>query len=179
EYLLLGYILSGTKVHNQFLILVAIIMVAGLTTKTMAQSSVSTNATGEIVTAITLAKTSDLAFGKMAVPSGDAVVTVSYAGDRTALPLANVNLISSTYNAAGYHVTGSGSYTYGIQIASSTIIHSGLNSMTVDNFISSIGTTGQLSSGAQDFTVGADLHLTSGQAVGQYLGTYNVTVAYN
>jgi hypothetical protein len=52
--------------------------------------------------------------------------------------------------------------------------------MTLDSFTTTLGVTnrGILTAGENTFSVGATLHLTSGQTSGEYIGSFSVIVAY-
>ena len=170
------------------LLVIALMLLAGITTSVMAQVGTSqpTSAGAKIVTALTLTETSALHFGTMAIPTSAATVLVSTAGVRT-VGSGTVALLSQAPVAtnAAYSVAGSVDATYAINLPSSATISSGSHNMTVDNFVAlsatvPSATTGKLNgSGADTFTVGARLNLASGQAAGVYAGSFNVTVAYN
>jgi hypothetical protein len=52
--------------------------------------------------------------------------------------------------------------------------------MTLDSFTTTLGVTnrGILTTGENTFSVGATLHLSSGQTPGEYIGSFSVIVAY-
>ena len=136
----------------------------------------SANATCTILTAISLAKNSDLVFGNVAPTGSAGTVVLSAAGSRTPT---NVTLASGTFNAASFTATGTGSQTFTITPDSSASLSDGAShTLTVDSFTTSAG-AGTLSSGNQTFTLGGTLHVGASQVSGAYTGTFNVTVAYN
>jgi Domain of unknown function (DUF4402) len=136
----------------------------------------SANATATILTAISLAKNTDLVFGNIS-PTGTAgTVVLSPTGTRTPT---NVTLASGTSSAASFTATGTGSQTFTITPDSSATLSDGAShTLTVDTFTTSAG-AGTLSSGTQTFTLGGTLHVGASQVAGSYTGTFNVTVAYN
>jgi len=178
---------STHSMKKSFLILV-VILVAGFTQKLMAQVGTTnpTAAGAKIVTALTLTETSALHFGTMAIPTSAATVLVSTAGVRS-IGSGTVTLLAQAPVAtnAAYSVAGSIDATYTINLPGSATISSGLNNMTIDNFVAlsttvPSATTGKLNgSGTDTFKVGATLHLANAQAAGVYAGSFNVTVVYN
>jgi len=171
------------------IIIVAIVMMAGLSTRVMAQNTATANAGAKIVQAISIVKNADLHFGTMSIPTGAVNVLLSTGNVRTASVPANITLLAqapTTTNAA-YTVTGSVAATYAITLPLNGVvtISSGANSMPVDDFVAltastSGATTGSLGAGGSDtFVVGATLKLANAQPAGVYTGTYDVSVAYN
>lgn len=135
------------------------------------------NVTADIITAISITKTADLAFGSAvadAVSAGTVVVDVN--GSQTCTTVA---CPTRTTAAAAFDVAGQNTYTYAISLPTSTTLTSGTNNMTVDTFVDSKGGTGTLTASGDSFTVGATLHVTAAQPAGNYTGTFDVTVAYN
>jgi spore coat protein U-like protein len=172
-----------------FMIL-AIILVASLTTKTIkAQTAkASTTAGAEIVGAISITSDASLNFGKMSAPSADVDVTISTAKQVTSTNSSVISLFSTNAANAHYNVSGASGFLYNITLPADdlVLIQSGSNSMHVNGFKArttsisgSDGTSGTLVSGADTFVVGATLKVKSGQLVGTYSGTFDVIVAYN
>jgi hypothetical protein len=88
--------------------------------------------------------------------------------------------VTGTVSAAEFTVTGANATTYAITLPSSTTITSSSNTMTLDTYLTNIGTTGTLSgSGTQSFYVGSTLHVAAAQPAGSYTGSFSVTVNYN
>lgn len=167
------------------IIIAAIIMIAGFSSKMMAQSgsTKSNNANAEIKTAIALTEVNPLEFGKLAVTGTAGTVLLSPAGAPTPT---NVQLLSgTTRTAASYTSTGEANTTYAITIPTSavTITTGGGgagNTMTVDSWVCSKGATSAFDiTGADTFTVGATLNVGATQNTGNYTGTFNVTIDYN
>lgn len=142
-------------------------------------ASASFSATATVVSPIAIAKNADLAFGKFIANTGGTVV-VSTTGARS--QTGNVSLISlgSTQTAASFAVTGEGTSGYAITLpTSATIASGGGNTMTVGTFNSNPSGTGVLTAGAQTLLVGGTLTVTSGQATGNYTGSFSIGVDYN
>jgi outer membrane lipoprotein-sorting protein len=166
------------------IIIAAIIMIAGFSSKMMAQNEITTNAAAKIVSALTVSNHDGLGlhFGTMTRPTAATTVIVPPTGART--DGGNIVLLAQTptYHAASYDVSGDGTATYHIYLPSADVtINSGANSMIVNTFTSSKGVAnnGTLVGGVDAFTVGATLHLVLDQPAGEYIGTYDVSVAYN
>ncbi|WP_455208048.1 DUF4402 domain-containing protein [Kaarinaea lacus] len=121
-----------------------------------------------------------LDFGTIAPDTGGATVQVTTAG--VASVTAGSAVLSGATSADSFTVTGEGGMSYGITLPATITLTSGLNSMTVNNVVSSPATTGTLPAGAgaqvQTLTIGGDLVVGVAQAAGTYAGTYTVTVNY-
>lgn len=144
------------------------------------QATTSANASASIVTAISLAKTADLAFGDAVAGGTAGTVVVTPAGARSATGGTTLGS-SSGVSAASFTVTGDPSSTYSITLpGSTTLTFAVINTMTANTFTSNPSSTGTLSAGgSQTLTVGATLNVGASQAAGTYTGSFNVTVAYN
>lgn len=131
-----------------------------------------------------LTKGADLSFGAI-VPYSGGTVKVTPLGVRSAtggvLPVP-----ASAVSAATFTVTGASNATYAISLAppigTVTLSDGAGHSMAVDTFTSDpigSGTVSAASPGTQELKVGATLHVAASQAVGQYTGSYEVTVTFN
>jgi hypothetical protein len=122
-----------------------------------------------------------LSFGRFVAGSGGSV-TVSTDGNRNAG--GGVLLIRSGQgSAAQFTVSGDSDATYTIQLPGNDFVSltgSGTD-MFINNFTSTpSGAEGQLGAGgSQALSVGGTLNVGSGQAPGDYSGTFSVTVSYN
>lgn len=130
---------------------------------------------------ISISNTQGLAFGDFVAESTGSV-TVGTEGARSAT--GGVFLIPSSQGLpARFTISGSAYATYTIQLPPNDTVKltgPGID-MTVNNFVSSpSGAGGQLdASGAQTLNVGATLLVGSGQASGDYTGSFSVIVEYN
>ncbi len=163
---------------------VAIVMIAGFSTRVIAQATENTAAAATIITPISLSETASLNFGTMAVLAGTAGTCIlATDGSRTTGGAGGVNLSvqAPVAAAAAYTATGQAGVTYAITLPTNgtvTVINGGDN-MPVNDFVSSVGASSTLTGGTENFTVGATLEVAAGQATGAYAGTFDVTVAYN
>lgn len=148
-----------------------------------AQSTATATATATVITPISISKNADMSFGNLAVQSGTGgTVVLAPAGTRTSTSGVTLPAAAGTVTAADFTVTGSGSSTYSITLPSSVTLTraSGSETMAASSFTSNPSSTGTLSSGTQNFAVGATLTVAAGQVAGTYTsGNFNVTVNYN
>jgi predicted RecA/RadA family phage recombinase len=131
---------------------------------------------------IAISNAGALAFGKFAAGSGG-TVTVSTSGARTSS--GGVVLLSSGAGAAAaFNIsdpdTGNLTKTYIITLpANGTVaLASGSNSMAVNDFVSDPSGSSIMVTGTQTLTVGATLSVGANQPVGNYSGSFSVTVNY-
>lgn len=143
-------------------------------------------ATVTIYKAITLTKVLDMKFGAVAAGPTSGTIVLSPEGARTgtggAAPLANSDTVSAdapTY--AEFTASGPANQAYSISLPIQPVeMNQGADRMTLTDFRSSLGAAGRLSSsGTQTFKVGATLNVGANQPVGEYMGQFEVTVAYN
>ena len=158
---------------------------AALATPALAQATNTASASGTttIVQAITVAKDTDLAFGKVSRPlSGANTIIIDAAtGARAKTGAGDAALLSSTSGRATYTVSGEASTAYSIGLPSSTFQMTksgGATPLTVSLVRSA--TSSSLSSGGTDaFGVGGSFVIASTTETGAYTGSFDVTVAYN
>ena len=159
------------------------VMIAAFATGSYAQSTASAIATANVVTPISIAKNTDMAFGNLAVQAATGgTVVLAPAGSRIRTSGVTLPATTGTVSAASFTVTGNGSYTYAITLPTTvTLTHSGaVETMVASSFTSNPTGTGTLSSGTQNIAVGATLTVAAGQLAGVYTsGNFDVTVNYN
>lgn len=103
-------------------------------------------------------------------------VDVSYMGTQTCG--AGLTCMSDTHHAARFGIMGEAGYSYIVTVDSSTSVQNdNSDSMNVTNITPS-HTTGVLVEGYSEFYVGGTLAVGASQPVGNYTGTYQVTVNY-
>ena len=178
------------------IIIIAAILMAGFSTKVMAQVSADNTAGGTIVTQLGITKVgvTGLDFGKMAVSNTlDGTCILNTLAAPT--PTGGVNLSASTRTNAIFAVTGENGLTYAITLPASFNVTnttgSGAETMLVNNLKiittsngterTAVGATSILhaTAGTDQITVGATLNVTHGQVRGVYTATFPTTVAYN
>jgi hypothetical protein len=147
----------------------------------MAASSTS-NATANVITAISINKTIDLDFGALAPSTtGGSVLINATSGVRTSSGGVTLSSIDAG-NRASFNVAGDSSATYAITLPATNVTltrSGGTETMSVTNFASNPSGTGQLTAGQQVLYVGATLNVGANQAAGSYIGTFDVSVDYN
>ncbi|WP_264588568.1 MULTISPECIES: DUF4402 domain-containing protein [unclassified Sphingobium] len=149
-------------------------------------ASVSTTGTARIVQPISIAKTSDLAFGTIVKPSvaGTNTVTVDAStGNRSLSGSGDAVAAGGTTSRAAYTVSGEGGQTFSISVPASFSM-TGTPGGTITVTLTPSAATGTLSSsigtaGTATFGVGGSFSLPNTQASGNYSGTFTATVAYN
>jgi len=165
---------------KSIIIFAAIVLMAGFSTRVMAQNSVSTQVGANIVAGPSISSTATLDFGGMIKPSTAATVTISPLGARTST--GTITLLSSSVgHAASYTLTGEGNSGYLIHLPADGVVsvsNGAAGTMSVNAFLASGSAPYALSGGSGSFTVGATLGLANGQATGAYTGSFNVMVDY-
>ena len=154
-------------------------------------TAANVSATARIYVPISLAKSADLSFGDVFTGATSSTVTLDPQSS-TRTVTGDATLASTgAFNAASFTVSGKRNATYAITLpADNTISLSGAGTaMPLSKFTASVngtaatGTaTGLLPNTAgasQTFTVGATLTLGANQTDGDYLGKFDVMVAYN
>tara|TARA_B110001454_G_scaffold138436_1_gene128640 strand:- start:3067 stop:3555 length:489 start_codon:yes stop_codon:yes gene_type:complete len=136
-------------------------------------ATASASAAANILSPITVTKTSDLDFGKIVAGASASTVTLTSAG---ALTCGSGLTCSGTHNAAAFNVAGSTGEIVTVASDASVTLISGANSMTASLAPSAASLT--LAGGAASFNVGGVLSVGASQAAGAYTGTFNVTVNY-
>lgn len=170
------------NITKLFAIAIAII---GFSATSFAQgtSTKSASASAKIVESLVLTNTVPLNFGTMTVPTSAATVTIAPGGVRTSSGTLSLLTIAPVSTDATYTVAGDKNATYVVTLPADGVVSivSGSNSMTINSFkLTGDLTTRTLSGAGNDtFDVGATLGLASGQAAGSYIGSFDVTVAYN
>ncbi|MFZ4400313.1 MAG: DUF4402 domain-containing protein [Bacteroidales bacterium] len=171
------------------IIIIAVILLAGFSTKVMAQNTATINSASAAKIVATIAINpgttgSNLEFGSMSRPATVATVTVSPASVRSKTGTISLLLQGATPKASSYATTGDVNGLYTISLPTSSTVTNGTpaDDMTINNFTCSNPTPNAAAfdgTGNDSFTVGATLNLASGQAAGAYTGTFDVTVTYN
>jgi hypothetical protein len=169
---------------KKFLILSALnLALISISSSSYAANSASGNISATVSSAIAIANTTDLLFGRFSVsPTNAGTVVINTAGSRSVT--SGVTGITSTVQAGNFNVSGDANAAYTITLpADGTVTltnQSGPGTMPVSTFTSNPGSTGTLDgSGAQSLKVGATLNVSAAQTPGNYTGTYLVSVTYN
>lgn len=153
---------------------IAAVAAVALTGANALAGTTTGSASVTILSPITVTETAQLSFGSISssATAGTVVVapggTVTYGGGVT-------NFGGGAVPAA-FNISGTGNSAYTVVTDTSTLLTSGANSMTVDQFTNNA--SGSLTAGADSFNIGATLNVGINQPDGVYTGTYNVTVNY-
>ena len=136
-------------------------------------ATASAAAKATILEQVTVTKTSDLDFGTIVVGATGGNVVLSSANGSVNCAAALV--CTGTTKAAAFDVTGTTGQTVNVTTATSVTLNNGTNNMTATL---SGSDTSIVLDGTDAFTVGGTLAVAANQASGNYVGNFNVTVAY-
>lgn len=164
-----------------FLICWVLIALLGLNLSAQSVSDIAT-AHATILSPLTITKSIDLDFGNITVGTSGGTVLLLTNNTRSAtggvvLPSA----LPGTISSAKFITGGYPNATYDITLPTSVILtNPGGVTMTATNFTSTPSVTGTLNSGGtEDIYVGATLNVVASQAIGEYSGSFEVSVNYN
>ena len=160
---------------------ILISLLFALPTCTLAQSA-SAQVGACIVAPLQVTRQTDLEFGSI-VPSARAeTVAIDTGGDRKATGGIALVTGSEKPTVARFAVSGVAGASFSIVLPESTTISrvgGEAEDMTVTDFTSNPGAAGTLGpDGKQTIAIGATLHVGAAQPLGRYVGTFDVTVAY-
>lgn len=146
-------------------------------------TTATADASATIVTPIAVTKNVDLVFGNIAVNASVGTVQLAASEAATRTPGGGVTLpvVSGTFTAAKFTVTGvSGSaYTFSVPAGATTVDDNNAHTMTIDSWTSN--STSVITGGSIEVYVGATLNVGASQAPGVYTSDtpFTVTVNYN
>ncbi|MFA5973731.1 MAG: DUF4402 domain-containing protein [Lentimicrobiaceae bacterium] len=180
---------------KSLIIIAAIFMMAGLTSRVMAQTSATENtaAGAVLIVAMGLTETAPLHFGSMVLTSalGGTCLLPSNSTTRDFTGGVATSAANPVATNAAYNVTGTGLETYALTLpASTTVTHtsiaSGVYMMAITSMTARFNGAGSdavtsalVAAGTDSFTVGGTLTIQAAQVGGIYAGTFDVTVDYN
>lgn len=172
------------------LVFAAIIITFGCTSEVSAQATiVGTTSGAVIVTPVSLTEVAPLNFGVLAVlPTTPGTCLLGKDGKRFATGGVNLSAQAPAATNAAYFVTGQVNTSYTLTLPTTIIVTDVVSgtSMSVgslrahflgDADAAVISTLDE--SGDDSFTIGGTLEVPAGQNAGSYVGSFNVTVAYN
>ncbi|MEL6257456.1 MAG: DUF4402 domain-containing protein [Pseudomonadota bacterium] len=140
-------------------------------------ADVNSDAGARIISPLQVSNVTRLYFGTIA-PSTTSADTVAVAADGARTCGAALTCLDNDHTAAAFAVTGEADRSYTIDLPNTISISDGAgNSMDVASFVGS-KTSGTLTSGSDNFTVGGTLTVGANQASGEYSGVFTVTVEY-
>lgn len=180
----------NTTMHKLVVAMGTVVMAGGA----WALDNATASASADVLTPISIAKNTDMAFGSLVI--GNGLVTLSTAGARTKAGTTALPTSGTSPAAAKFTVTGTGANTFSIDTtgSDSTLTDGSSNTMaitwlveaqsgtTAASGITSAGnnsTTGTLASGTATIYGGGLLTVGAAQVAGAYTGNLKITVAYN
>ena len=161
------------------------ILLFAITAATFAQSSATSSAAATILTPIAISNTVDMDFGNLASSATSGTCVLATDNSRTTTGGVTI-MAGGTPLAASFTVTGVAAATYVITLpAGATTVSNGVQTMTIDTWVSNPSGTGTLTGGTSTLLVGATLNVAVSQAAGVYntsnaggSGEFTVTVNY-
>jgi hypothetical protein len=177
---------------KSLIIFAAIVMMAGFTSRVMAQVTLTGNTAGAtLVKVLTITNTTPLNFGVIGITSGTAgTVAMNTAGVRTPTNATIINT-GTQKTVAKFDLTGTTDAVYTIGLPTTIDITTGIGTgnyaTTIGTLVvnvdaageaTAVGATGTLALGASSFLMSGTLAIKAAQELGVYAGTYNVTVDY-
>lgn len=149
-----------------------------------ASASAPTTATTTIIQPISIAKSTDLSFGRIVRPTaGTSTVTVSAADNTRGLSGTGDGVLAGgTVTRAAYTVTGEPGVGFSITLSGSPITltrASGTETLSVALVRSAETDTLAAGTGTKVIGVGGSVDVTSATVSGTYNGSFTVTTAYN
>lgn len=156
------------------------IMLLAMGSEATAQSPTATlHVYATVYKAITLTKSTELEFGKLAVGQNGGTVTISTNGVRE--KSGDIALVSSTYNKAAIQIDGEAGMPITISMNSSVTLSDG-NGHDLSLALAASQLIGELifldETGILPVNVGGTVTIPSGSPVGEYTGTVNFSVVY-
>jgi hypothetical protein len=172
--------MEGIKKNMRSLRLLGSTLALGAALASGSALAVNSNVTASLMPSVAIVKVNDLAFGRFVPGIVAGNITVSPAGVRAVNAGDATLVLGAAVTAASFTVSGGANTTYAITLPPFFNVTSGANFMQVNGFSSSPSVTGTLSAGGlQTLNLGASLNVASGQIIGDYTASFNVTVAYN
>jgi Domain of unknown function (DUF4402) len=134
-------------------------------------------ASANVMSGVTLSKTTDLNFGDVISGAAAGTVVVDTAGARTSGGSASLGS-GAAVAAASFDVnkTGVGNPHFSVSLPVSATITSGAATMTVDSFVHNATAVPPYEKVPFTLNVGATLHVGANQPNGTYTGTFLVTI---
>lgn len=167
------------------IVLAVVLFSAGFASKVSAQAKLTDNtAGGEILSPISLVRSTQLQFGKLAVIAPGGTVVLSPSAPATLIPSGGVTVVTGVIQtAASFIVSGATGYGYAITAPSTITVVNGAASMVITPITvktgAGLGLVGTLTGGTDNFYIGGTLTVSGTQLVGTYSALFDVTVNYN
>lgn len=149
-----------------------------------AQSTATASTTATVITPIAISKTTDMNFGNIATNGTAGTVVLDATNGRTYTGGVTLPSSTGTVTSAVFSVSGDANRGFSISIPSSITLTGSTSqaTMTVDNFVSSLGASSTLDElGAATINIGATLNVPTNVVADTYTNASDlaVTVNYN
>lgn len=137
-----------------------------------------------IVAPLTITAATSLRFGQFAHATTSGTITIDNLGTVTTTGgMVGANTFTQTGTGRGnatFSVTGNANAAFGVTVSPNVRIFNGANQMAVTGFTGNVVNSAAVLDATGNFTlrVGATLNVSANQAVGNYSGTYVLTVTY-
>ena len=166
------------RYNKLFIATGAVALSAGLYTTVASAAGVTTSASANVITPMTIAEVTALDFGDVGVGALGGDVTLAPGGGRS-VTAGDAEIIAGGSNTAGtFTITGQPNKAYTLTYPAAAVdISGGVGTMDVGAFTDNSSGTIPLA-GTENFNVGATLTIGGGQAAGLYSNTYTLTVNY-
>ena len=178
-------LIKTLKTEKMKKILALSVVLLAFSAGAFAQLSDVATATATIVTPLSIDNTVNMNFGNVAVGGSAGTVVLTPAGVRSTTGGCALPTVTGTVTAATFNIAGQSGTVYTITMpAGATTITSGSNTMTVDNWQSSLVPTAFRTlpvGGTEALNIGATLNVAANQPTGTYIsGTpFTVSINYN
>ena len=157
----------------------------GFSHAALAQASAQATASGSttIIRPVTVTKTADLQFGRIVKPAtGDGTVSMANAADAVTAG-SGAMALSGTTSRAKFTINGEGAMGVSLTVPASFEMSNGTDQIVV-TLDPDLGATTTLSgaagaAGTKALNVGGSFSVPAAISTGAFVGTFDVTVAYN
>ncbi len=143
------------------------------------QTATSATATAEIITALKIAKDTDLNLGTIAPKSDNTSTFIIKTDGSVDVASTATDMDATGRSAASFTITGEDGETFALTVPASVTLSGGSGAdMTLTLSHNLAATSNAFTSGSATLNVGGSLALASNQGSGTYAGTINVSVDY-
>jgi hypothetical protein len=154
---------------------------AGIYSSAASAVTINANATATVIDPLGVTEVNGMSFGDISATATAGTVVLDLGDGRTFT--GGVDLAGGTVTSGDYTLTGEPNKAYVITFPASATITSGTDTMTVNTFTTSKGSTAPITgtldgTGNDSFIIGGTLIVGGNQPAGTYSGSYVLTVEY-